>query len=157
DQVVLFVVQGRAAEAGDPRGAAQRVPVRVGVLPAPAPGVEDPVGDHIHRRAQVELLPRGPVRRAVQHLLLPLRAGDELPAGRALRAQPPAGDRAVRVALDLDDLLVFDVHALRATDRAVRADRGDLPVGGFRTGRQGGRRRGFGRPAPAQLVWPRQL
>ena len=85
--------------------------------------VEHPVGDHVHRRVEVELLPLGGVRRAVAHLGQALRPGDQLLARRTLGAQAASRDRAVRVALDLDDLAVFDVHLLRAPDRAERADR----------------------------------
>ena len=35
------------------------------VLPGPVAGVEDPVGDHVHRRVEVEVLPLGAVRAPV--------------------------------------------------------------------------------------------
>ena len=42
------------------------------VLPLPAlpAGGDDPVGDHVHRRVEVEVLPLGAVRPAVEHLVL---------------------------------------------------------------------------------------
>ena len=123
DDVVLFVVEGRAAEAGDAERAADEPALRVGVLPALAPRLQEALRHHVHRGLEIELGPLRRVRRAVQHLLLALRARDELLARAALRAQPPARDRRVGVALDLHDLLVLDVHLLRAADGAVGADR----------------------------------
>jgi hypothetical protein len=64
-----------------------------------------------------------PYGTAVADLRDPGRAGDQRLARAALRAQPPAADRRVRVALDLDDLLVLDEDRWRAPHRAVRAAR----------------------------------
>ena len=69
-----------------------------------------------------------PVRRPVLDLGLAQRAVDVAQRSRALRAQPPARDRRVGVALDLDDPLVLDVDLLAAAHRAVGADRLDHPV-----------------------------
>ena len=69
------------------------------------------------------------VRTAVEHVPLARIAGRQLQRRRALRAQPAAAVRRVRVALDLHDLAVLDVDVLRAADRAVRADRLDHAVG----------------------------
>ena len=85
------------------------------------------------------------------------RRGDQLLAGGALRAQPPAGDRAVGVALDLGDPAVLDVDVLAAADRAVRADRLDHPVGGFGPRGQPLGGRGTGRGAPAGAVGAGEL
>ena len=60
----------------------------------------------------------------------PLRTGRQLQRGAALGAQPPATDRRVGVALDLDDLVVLDVHPLTATHGAVGADALHEAVGG---------------------------
>src|SRR3712207_8858558 len=57
------------------------------------------------------------------------------------RSQPAPRDRAVRVALDLDDLLVLHVDALSAPHRAVRAHGRHHPVGRLRAGQS----RRFGR------------
>ena len=91
-------------------------------------GLDDPVGDHVHRGVEVEVLPLGAVRPPVADLRDPGRRGHQLLAGAALGAQPAARDRAGRVALDLDDLLVLDEHLLRAADGAVGADRARRPV-----------------------------
>src|SRR3954447_25018561 len=129
DEVVLFVVQRRAAEAREAHGPASARPVG---LPLPGLGarLDDPVGDLVHRVVERDALPFGAVRAPIEGVLLPGCSGGELQAGRALRAEPAAADRRVGVALDLDDLLVLDVDVLAAADRAVRADRLDHLVGG---------------------------
>ncbi len=70
DQVVLLVVEGRAAQAGDAE--------RPGDPPAvllPLPGVtaqlDHPLGDHVHGGVEVQRLPLGPVRAPVEHLMAP--------------------------------------------------------------------------------------
>src|SRR5690606_34951311 len=123
DQVVLLVVEGGAAEAREAHRPPDPQPVLGLPLPAGAARLDHPVGDHVHRRVEVEALPLGAVRAAVEDPVLPCRPGGQLEGGRALRAQPPPADRRVRVALDLDDLAVLDVDVLPAADRAVRADR----------------------------------
>src|SRR6185312_10474258 len=128
-EVVLLVVEGRPSEARYPHGAVDALAVDL-VLPALAAGVEHAVGDHVHRRVEVEVLPLRPVRTAVADLRLPGRAGDQLLARAALRAQPAAADRQVRVALDLDDLLVLDEDPLPAADGAVGAHALHHAVGG---------------------------
>lgn len=47
--------------------------------------------------------------------------GDQLLARGTLEAQPAPGNRAVRVAFNLNDPLVFDVDVLGAADGAIRA------------------------------------
>ena len=101
---------------------AQRPAFGVDVLPGLAAGVEHAVGDHLHRRVELEVLPLRPVRTAVPDLRDAGRAGDQRLARAALGAEPAAVDRRVGVALDLDDLLVLHVHVLRAADGAVGAD-----------------------------------
>src|SRR4029450_4083007 len=102
-EVVLLVVEGRPSEARYPHGPAQRPAFFVRLLPRLAAGVEGAVGDHLHRRVEVEVLPLRPVRTAVPDLREPGRAGHQRLAGTALRAQAAAIDRRIRVALDLDD------------------------------------------------------
>src|SRR6185437_13683077 len=82
------------------------------------------------------LLPGEPVRPPVLDLVLAQRAVHVVLGRRALGAQPPARDRAVRVALDLDDLLVLDVDLLAAADGAIGADGVDDAVSGRRARRQ---------------------
>src|SRR6185503_2344594 len=128
DQVVLLVVEGGAAEVGEAERAAQPF-LAAHLLPAGLAGVEDAVGDHLHRLLEVELLPLGRVRAAVFDLLQPGARVDQLLGGAALGAEAPAGDRAVRVALDLDHLAVLRPDPLAAADGAVGADRLDHRVG----------------------------
>ena len=127
DEVVLLVVQGGAAEAGDAHGA---VDGRPAVLPLPGfpAGADHPVRDHVHGGFQVEGFPLGPVRPAVQHLVAARGAGGQLEGGRTLGAESPAAHRRVGVTLDLHDPLVLDVHLLSAADGAVRAHRLHHPV-----------------------------
>src|SRR3712207_6428662 len=63
-EVVLLVVEGRPSEARYPHGPVDALAV-VDVLPALAAGFQHAVGDHLHRRVEVEVLPLGPVRPAV--------------------------------------------------------------------------------------------
>ena len=79
---------------------------------------------------EVELLPLGAVRPAVEDLRQAAGLLDQLPRGRALRAQRPLVDRGARVALDADELATARVDDLAAAHRAVRADRlGDVEPG----------------------------
>src|SRR6185437_9209969 len=95
DQVVLFVVQGGAAEAGEPEGPPGPVAVHV-PLPAVPAGGQDPVGDHVHRRIQVKVLKFGAERAAVSHLVYPRASRGELQAGRSLGTQAAAAPRPRR-------------------------------------------------------------
>src|ERR671920_42694 len=90
-EVVLLVVEGRPSEARYPHGPID-APALVLVLPALAAGLQDAVGDHLHRRVEVEVLPVRPVRTAVLDRGDAGVAGDQLLARTALRAQPPAAD-----------------------------------------------------------------
>ena len=135
DEVVLLVVERRAAEVREPHRAVHAVAVVVDVLPAVLAGGDHALGDHVHRLVELELLPLRPARPAVQHLGQPARLLDELARGRALRAQRPLVDRGARVALDRDELAAARVDDLAAADRAVRADGlRDLQAGGAGAG-----------------------
>src|SRR5581483_2306420 len=61
DEVVLLVVEGGAAETGEPQRPPQRVALLVAVLPPPGPRGDHPVGDHLHRPVEWQLLPAGSV------------------------------------------------------------------------------------------------
>src|SRR5204863_4485061 len=120
DEVVLLVVEGRAAEVREAERAAHALAVDL-PLPSLATRRDDAVGDHVHRGVEREVFPVLAVRPAVAHLVLTVRARGELQAGRPLRAEPPAADRRVGVALDLDHPAVAHEHVLAAPDGAVRA------------------------------------
>ncbi len=70
DQVRLFVVQRRAAEAREAHRAASAGGLH-GLLPAGPPRLDHPVGDQVHCGGQVQLLPVRSMRPPVQHLVLP--------------------------------------------------------------------------------------
>src|SRR5579864_2636927 len=155
-QVVLFVVQRRPAQAGDAEGAPD---THAAGLPLPGlpPGPDDPLGDHVHGRVEVDLLPVRGVRRPVEDAVPAARAGGELQARRALRAQPAPADRRVEVALDVDDATVADVHVLAAADGAVGTDRLDHVVGGGDPRLQALRPARPGRPAEPEPVLRERL
>src|SRR4051794_21278732 len=92
DQVVLFVVAGRAAEMGDGRELHRRLAVDLLDERAFARG-PNAIGDHVHRRFELELLPRGRVRGAVLHRGQAVGMRDELVTGGAFRAEMAGGDR----------------------------------------------------------------
>src|SRR5581483_10636764 len=86
EQVVLFVVQRRAAEAGE----AERPPGPLVVdlpLPPLAPGLDDPVRDHVHRRVEVKIYPIFGITTSVLHPVLAGGSGGELEGGGTLGAQ----------------------------------------------------------------------
>ena len=118
----------------------------VEVLPGVARVLDHSVGDHLHRGVELEVLPLGAVGPAVAHLRLAQRAGDEVLAGGALGTQPAARDRAVGVALDLDDLLVLDEDLLAAPDGAVGAHAAGDAVGGLGAGGDAPRSAATARP-----------
>ncbi|EGJ79163.1 putative formate dehydrogenase, alpha subunit [Streptomyces sp. Tu6071] len=156
DEVVLLVVERRAAEARDAHRARGAHPVAL-PLPGLGAGADDALGDHVHRRLQVERLPVGAVRPAVQDLVAARGARRELERGGALGAQAAPADGRGGVALDLRDLLALDVDLLAAADGAVRAHRADDAVGGGGTGPQPGGRGRACRVSPAERVGPGEL
>src|SRR5207247_7864295 len=119
DQVVLFVVERRAAERRDRERAVERLPVLL-VLPRLRARRDDAVGDHVHRVLERQRLPRRSMGWPVLDAILAQRALDEVLRRRALRAEAPARDRALRVALDLRDLPVLDEDQLAAPDGSLR-------------------------------------
>jgi hypothetical protein len=72
DEVVLLVVQRGAAEVGEAERPLELHAVGVLLLPGARARGDDPVGDHVHRRVEVEVLP-----------VLAVRAGG---SGRSSRA-----------------------------------------------------------------------
>src|SRR3954452_9516778 len=154
DRVVLLVVERGTAAVDNTQGPAQGAVLRVDLLPRAATRLYHAVGDHVHRLVQSQLLPVRAVGRAVLDPVLAQLAGDEVLGGRALRTQAAARDRAVRIALDLGDGAVLDVHLLAAADRAVGADRVDH-AGCLRRARaQLARRLRLCRPAARKRIAP---
>src|SRR5204862_4120609 len=64
DQVVLFVVERRAAEVADRQRAIRGNVVLRLLLPVLGARADDPLGDHLHRVVERELLPARAVRPA---------------------------------------------------------------------------------------------
>lgn len=156
DQVVLFVVQGRAAEAGDAERACGAQPVLL-PFPGAAPRLDHPVGDHVHGRLKVEGLPVGGIRTPVEDLMATRGACGELKGGRSLRAEAASADGRGRIALDLDDFVVLDVDLLATADRAVRTDGRNHPFGRLGARPEPLRVCGDGSPATPQRVGSGQL
>jgi hypothetical protein len=146
-----------AAEVREAERPVQAMAVLVDVLPARVARCDQAVGDHVHRRVEVELLPLGAVRAAVLDLVLARRVLVQAARGRALGHRRPREIGESGIALDLDDLLVLDVDALAAAHRAVRADRPGHPVGRARARLQSLRRLGAGRLAEAEAVARQEL
>src|SRR3954462_15516804 len=135
DQVVLLVVERRPAEVREAERAVDLPASLVALLPVALARLDHALGDHVHRALELDLLPLGPVRAAVQDLVQPAGLLDELARRRALRAQRALVDRRARVALDVDELAVARVDDLPAADRAVGAHRlGDLQPRDARAG-----------------------
>lgn len=61
-------------------------------------------------------------------------SGDELKRSRSLRAKTSARNWRIRIAFDIDDLLVFHIDELATADGAVRAYRFHGLVGFRRPG-----------------------
>src|SRR5205807_81413 len=122
DQVVLLVVERRAAEMGEAQRAVDAVAAAVAVLPAALARGDHALGDHVHRLLELELLPLAAAGPPVADPGQATGLLDELARGRALGAQRPLVDRRARIALDVDELAVARVDELAAADRAVRAD-----------------------------------
>src|SRR5581483_12075481 len=98
-------VERRPAEHMHAERAAQRPALLVALFPGLGARLDEALGDHVHRLLEPQLLPLRAVGAPIFDLVLADRAVDVALGGRALRAQAPAGDRRVRIALDLDDLL----------------------------------------------------
>ena len=62
-----------------------------------------------------------------------MRSGNELKRGRAFGTKAAYGDRRIGIALDIDNLFIFDVDKLPASDRTVRANGPHYFVGRFRS------------------------
>src|SRR5712691_4685120 len=122
DQVVLLVVEGGAAVGPDRHRPVRHPVLLIARLPVLGPGPDHAVGDHVHRLVERHLAPAPAVGRPVFHRVLAQRPIDQLSRGGALRTEPAARNRAVRVALDLRHHAVLDEDTLAATHRAEGTD-----------------------------------
>src|SRR5262249_22578414 len=129
DGGVFLVVEGGAAEGPDRQRPVGRRPAWGPVAPGLGARPDGPLGGHLPRLGQRELLPAGAVRVPVLDVVLAERAVGVALRGLPLGTETAARDRARRIALDVGDLAALDVDELATTDRAVRTDRLDHVVG----------------------------
>src|SRR5215210_7691316 len=122
DEVVLLVVYRRAPDGGDGHRAAYLHALLVGVFPVLVARLLEPVGDHVHRLVERQLLPLLGVGPAVLDLRPAVRRVHHPVDSRALGTQGTGVDGAIRVALYVYDAAVAVVDQGRAANRAVRAD-----------------------------------
>src|SRR5205807_10309630 len=98
-----------------------------GLVEGPVARLPDAEGDLLHGPVEgLALVPLGGAGGAVPDLRDAVGVDRQLVRGGALGAEGAAVDRAVGVALDVDDLAVADADELTAADRTVRADTGHL-------------------------------
>src|SRR5215207_3182452 len=120
-EVVLLVVYRGAPDGGQGHGAVQLLALRVFRFPGLLPGHLDPLGDHIERLFEREVLPLGRVRPTVAHLRPAVRRDVQTEGGRALRTESAGIDGAVGVALYVQDASVPMVDERRAAHGTVGA------------------------------------
>src|SRR5713101_950843 len=122
DQVVFFIVERRPTEMRHRSGVHHPFAVTL-FLKGAFPGVPDALGDHIHRRLEVQVLPCGRVRPPILDLSLPARVRQELETVRAFGAEPPARNRRLRVTFNGDQLSVLVINKLPTTDGTIGTNR----------------------------------
>src|SRR5207249_7143224 len=127
-EVTLFATECGAAGEGDPLGAIHDVPRGVLRHERVVAGRLQVLRELVEHEVPGLLFPLRAARRSVEGLLDPARARRELHRGRTLRAEASLVDRAVGIALDLQQLRLAVRVLLRvgdetATDGAVRAER----------------------------------
>src|SRR4051812_27881366 len=136
EEVVLLVVEGRAAEVGDAERPLDRLSLVVPRFPGLVAGLLHALGDHLHRLLERDDFPFRPARPPVQALVDAMRAGDELEGGGALRTEAATRNGRVFVTLDVEDAPILDEDLLSATDGAVRTNALDRLVRALRAGAQ---------------------
>jgi hypothetical protein len=139
EEVIFFVVPGGAAEVSYAEGPIDRFPTFGGNLPGFFARFFDPPRDHFHSLRERDHFPLGRVGFAVENLLNPVFASDELEGGGTFWTKTTLRNRRIGIAFYIDDTLVFHVYELSAADRAIRANGADNTIGsqgagGERTG-----------------------
>src|SRR5260221_13248221 len=99
DEVVFFVVEGRAAKMGYRRRSHPRPPV-FRLDESPLAAFPNAVRDHFHRLIQVQVCPFFCEWAAIFHFGESLGMCEQLKAVRAFRAEPSARERRLRIAFD---------------------------------------------------------
>ena len=96
-EVVLLVIERRTAEVRKAERAVDPLAVLVLGLPPVLAGRDHTLGDHVHRRLEIEVLPVCAARAPIADRRQPARLLDELTRGRAFWAQRPwlTGDRGL--------------------------------------------------------------
>src|SRR5205823_5620327 len=165
-EVSFFAAEGGASGEGNPLRAVDGVPRRVLGDEGGVSGCFDALSQLVEHVVPTDLLPAVRTRRSVQRAFDPAGAGGELHRGGALWTEPALVDRAVGVALDLEQLdgsvgLLLRIGDQGAPNRAIGADRmsfagaGDperLPnLGGVRHVESQDRKSRRPRPRGAQL------
>src|SRR6267143_958335 len=130
-EVALLRAERGASGEGDPLAPVHSAAVAVGGDERGVPGGLHVVCDLVEHEVPRDALPAGRARGPVLRRFDTAWRDGELHRGRTLRTEPSLVDRAVRVALDLQQLrgpvaLLPGVGDQRATDRAVRADAVEL-------------------------------
>ena len=83
----------------------------------------NPVRHYVHRVIQRNFCPLFRARRAIFHFCLAPIMREQLVRSRAFRAKIPLANWTLGIALDRNQLAVFVINELSATDSAVRANR----------------------------------
>src|SRR5438552_5593074 len=130
-EVALLRAERGASAEGDPLAPVHGAAIAVGGDERGVPGRLHVVCDLVEHEVPRDALPAGCTRGPVLRRLDAAWRDGELHRGRTLRTEASLVDRAVRVALDLQQLrgavaLLPRVGDQRATHRAVRADRSEL-------------------------------
>src|SRR6266567_3676535 len=124
-EVPFLAAKGGAAGEGDPLRAVDRVAGRILRDEGGVASVFDALGQFVEHVVPGDLLPLVGAGCAIHGVFDPARAGRELHRRRAFGAEPSLVDRAVGIALDLEQLgrsvgVRFCVGDQRAADRAIR-------------------------------------
>src|SRR5436853_2973776 len=121
DQIVLFVIHRRAAQAHDGRKIINDL-IALLVDKVTVASLLNALGDLVHCPVERALFPMIGERRAIEHLGHAMRIDGQVKSVCAFRTERALVDRAFIVAFDVDDLAAFDIDHLAAADSAVRAD-----------------------------------
>src|SRR5918997_4770354 len=125
-EVVLLIVYRSPADGGQCHRAVEFLTLRILLFPGLLPGLLDPLGDHVERLLEREVLPFRRIRPAVADLRPAVRRDVQTEGGRALRTERARVYGTVRVPLDVHNAPGAVVDERRAADRTVRTDANGL-------------------------------
>src|SRR5215210_4324353 len=118
-EVVLLIIYRGPAAGGQGHRAVQLLALRVLFFPGLLPGLLDPLGDHVERLLEREVLPLRRVRPTVADLRPAVRRDVHTEGGRALRTERASVYGTVGVPFDVQNAPVPMVDERRAAYRAV--------------------------------------